>query len=571
MRELLYTIFLLFDSVAYGLLKQLYLLFIKLTTTSIIDSDSINGFFNRAWVFVGIIVMLKLAIDLVNYMVNPDDFGDSKKGFGNVVMRVMVSLVLLAFCRLGFQYMYKLQYILCDTHIIETTIFGYNPYENMPNSGSKDSISKETDTKDGYIADSITLSVYSGFFQHDTSADKDNIDILITNDKFTELSKYATKNDVNYIFIISTAAGLFVDYVLLVFCFDIVVRGIKLAIYEALAPIPIIMYIDPKKGTEKLQSWLKAIAATFAELFVRIGILNFVLYVISSLRMFGLSTINSEGVLSPNNDQDAIMNAFIIIGLFMFAKQAPQLLKDITGIEYKGGILDLKSKSKGVPLLGAAVAAAAAMPKKLSDSTKGNMKEGFKNYNEDRKIKALNKRMNDNNITRSTDPEQFSKIHFIKRAKLQKADKAINDFKYGTDGKYQTALAASSNKKLAVEKAKNLWADSTKKAASYKSDLEAMKENYMNTHPNTTYTMAEEYLRKNNKQYQDLVNRYADADLESTTNQHVYDAAVTDSISADKKFADVKAEVARMQADARNGLGKSGKASMDAVSKATKA
>jgi len=347
--NLLNSISLALASVVYFILKQLFIIFFTIAKTSLFSKNVLNAFLNRAWLFIGIIMLFKMAISLINYLVNPDDFDNEKTGFSKLVQRVLVSLFLLAFCRIGFNTMYYFQSIIIDQSIINKIILG---------SGNT---STTYDTNDQ--ADQLVISLFEGAYQIDANYGKrDEIISIIKKDDLTKLSSYIDGVNVKYYMFADVAIGLFCCYVVFLYCIDISIRTIRLSFYEMLAPIPIMMYIDPKKGDERLGNYFKAVGTTFAVLFVRIAIICFIsltVYLLSTLvsdspQMF--CYISSVGVTNEcglkNQSLGFFAVAFIVVGMFMFAKQAPQLLKDLTGIDpdkNSPGLFSLRDRVHQLP------------------------------------------------------------------------------------------------------------------------------------------------------------------------------------------------------------------------------
>lgn len=135
----------------------------------------------------------------------------------------------------------------------------------------------------------------------------------------------------NYSYIFSTLVGVLVVILLVSFTVDAAIRVFKLAILKLIAPVPILSYIDPK--TENVfQNWVKMIGTTFADLFIRLGILNLIVFFIKELDSngFGLHLDGATGIVP------IFAKLFIILGLLMFAKAAPKFIADSLGIKDTG-------------------------------------------------------------------------------------------------------------------------------------------------------------------------------------------------------------------------------------------
>ena len=136
-----------------------------------------------------------------------------------------------------------------------------------------------------------------------------------------------------YVFAFNWLASAIVGIVFLIiligFTIDIAVRSIKLAVLRLLAPIPIISYIEPKSSKDggMFSSWVKALTSTYLDLFLRLAIVYFVIFLIQDMIANGI-IINETGGLVGG-----FSIIFIMLGLFFFAKMAPKFIKDALGLK----------------------------------------------------------------------------------------------------------------------------------------------------------------------------------------------------------------------------------------------
>ena len=176
---------------------------------------------------------------------------------------------------------------------------------------------------------------------------------------FAAFTENVKNGEINYSALISTIAGLIALYVLFSFCIDLGLRAAKLAYFQMIAPIPILFKIVPKGG-KVFDTWLKKVTSTFFEVFVRIFIIYFVIYLICKLPdlagdffVFLLTGDVPDGAIA------LLARAFILLGLIVFAKQAPKLIGEMFGIN--GGSIKLGIREKladgGVMRGGAALGA----------------------------------------------------------------------------------------------------------------------------------------------------------------------------------------------------------------------
>ncbi len=148
--------------------------------------------------------------------------------------------------------------------------------------------------------------------------------------------KRAAKTD-RYVFayipILPAVTAIIFSIILLSFSIDVAVRAVKLAALRLIAPIPILSYMDPKGGKDgAFNSWVKALSSTYLDLFVRLALVYFVIYLIQDLIVNGLVINTGSGVVG------VLSFILICIGLFVFAKQAPKFLKDVLGIKSETGL-----------------------------------------------------------------------------------------------------------------------------------------------------------------------------------------------------------------------------------------
>lgn len=148
--------------------------------------------------------------------------------------------------------------------------------------------------------------------------------------------KLAGKN--RYIFaympFVSAVVPFIFVFILLSFTIDVAVRAVKLAVLRLIAPIPIISYMDPKGSKDSsFNSWVKTLTSTYLDLFIRLAVIYFVIYLIQDMIVNGIVINVGSGVLG-------ILSMIIIwIGLFIFAKQAPKFIKQVLGMKDDGGKL----------------------------------------------------------------------------------------------------------------------------------------------------------------------------------------------------------------------------------------
>ena len=153
------------------------------------------------------------------------------------------------------------------------------------------------------------------------------------------------EDEIKYTWFISTVCGGFVCYAFVSYAIDMGLRAAKLAYYQIIAPVPLILNVMPKNG-DRLGKFVKAVFSTFLEVFVRISVVYIVVYIIAHLH----ELFSTVGALWNNENlsdiESLITMALLIIGLVLFAKQAPKIISDTFGLSAGSGLEGLNIMKK---------------------------------------------------------------------------------------------------------------------------------------------------------------------------------------------------------------------------------
>ena len=378
-------IFFWIDKVIYRFIPTIYNLLIEIAETTVFSEDVISLFASKIYALLGIVMLFKVSFSILTYIVDPDAFLDKSKGFGKLISSVIITLVLLVLTPWIFTQAIDLQTIILRDNIIGN-IFSVDGADSYSNGDAGNKMAYET-FKAFYHIDTIlfpectsgessALSDPEGckgsikLKGDDNDTDWTNLQDTLNyayntnsvsiymNFDLLNLKSESDEYVFNYMPIVSTICGVVILLLLVIFCFDVAVRSIKLGFLNMIAPVPIISRIDPKKGKETFDKWVKTCVSTYLDLFIRLLAIYFAVFVISQvidLQFVSLTTGSTKSV-------DAFVKIFIILGALMFAKQFPKLLEDILGFKMDGKFtLNPMSKLRQTPLVGAGVTTAAAL------------------------------------------------------------------------------------------------------------------------------------------------------------------------------------------------------------------
>lgn len=196
------------------------------------------------------------------------------------------------------------------------------------------------------LASTLTDDSDSGFT--DTIADSlKKSDLKITKKAISDTKREALLESINYYcdvdwgwggeryifvykYILSTIAGILCFLLILSLTFDVATRVFKLLILRLVSPVAILSYIDSK--TEKtFNNWVKAVGTTYADLFIRLTIVSFVLLLITLIPNVKFNVYSG--------DASAMAKIFarivLYLGLLFFAREAPKFITETLGIDSK--------------------------------------------------------------------------------------------------------------------------------------------------------------------------------------------------------------------------------------------
>ena len=399
---------------AYFLLGLMYQIFFNVSSAQLFESETIKNFYGRVQLIIGVFMIFKLAVSILQGIMNPDKFTNPKEGFGNVITRIIISLALLTVLvpinvpnvesansyekylnnnGLLFGTLYSLQDRILSNNTLGRLILGTtDDATSVTDEEAQDGMT-EADKQNAKLEKSANVfasTILKGFLRinllpeelrtSDDESDPKNwycgsnlsdegkaavnaynkLDIepstllsddVVTvdceiNDNWLSGAANAASNipfigglfenfggKSRYVFAFEWVWAFIVGVIFLVimvgFTVDIAIRSIKLAILRLIAPIPVISYIEPSssKNGGMFASWVKALTSTYLDLFLRLAIVYFVIFLIQDMIVNGIVINEAGGMVG------IISCIFIWIGLFFFAKMAPKFIKDALGLK----------------------------------------------------------------------------------------------------------------------------------------------------------------------------------------------------------------------------------------------
>lgn len=408
LKAILGYIFLAIDSVVYFFVSQGFKMYIALAQFKLFDDKVFDDLINRTYIIIGVIALFIVAYALLNSIINPDNASKGDKSLSKIVKNFIFAIIGIAIVPTVFNYFYYFQRVVLCNNLIPKILLAQKGDDSQANLLNDDKIGTQFATylfqsffypksienmnmtdvdNDGDLLKSEAVKVEVGLID-DVFSDEENVNIEKYKDYdsdnkgnynlqmayegamngemfFTAFRPFllgdvgfansVLNNTVNYMIIISTIAGVYCAYVLASLCIDMAIRAVKLGYLELIAPLPIMTLIIPgKDGVFK--AWIKKTGSCAFEVFTRLFIVSFVIYLIRTIpQLFTATSFSYGGCTTAFGVITALLiRALVYCGLLTFLKQAPKFLSEATGIKSDGFKLGIADKLGEMALIGGA-------------------------------------------------------------------------------------------------------------------------------------------------------------------------------------------------------------------------
>ena len=373
-------------------------MYIALAQFKLFDDKVFDDLINRTYIIIGVIALFIVAYALLNSIINPDNASKGDKSLSKIVKNFIFAIIGIAIVPTVFNYFYCFQRVVLCNNLIPKILLAQKGDDSQADLLNDDKIGTQFATylfqsffypksienmnmtdvdNDGDLLKSEAAKVEVGYigeafdFEESVNAekfkqyDKDNTgkynlqmayEAAMDGEMFftafrifllggNGFANSVLNNTVNYMIIVSTIAGVYCAYVLANLCIDMAIRAVKLGYLELIAPLPIMTLIIPgKDGVFK--AWIKKTGSCAFEVFTRLFIVSFVIYLIRTIpQLFTATSFSYGGCTTSFGIITALLiRALVYCGLLTFLKQAPKFLSEATGIKSDGFKLGIASK-----------------------------------------------------------------------------------------------------------------------------------------------------------------------------------------------------------------------------------
>lgn len=389
-----------FDRLFFLLLQGVYQVFFNVSTAELFSNALIRDFYYRCQLIIGVFMLFKLSVTILEGIMDPARVTDKKSGAGKIISRIITSLVILALITpinipnpsnkweqqvnnngILFGALYSLQERILSNNTIGKLVLGTTEAADDADEQGK-TLAESADDFAGQILRSFYrinivpepdggYDVEEGldpetnedyYFCSFTSEQKkfyktaSTLELLATVNQTCDIDEDSNMFEIAkdfvervffgketfYRYSYSPLAGivaLIISVILILYTIDVAIRALKLAILRLIAPIPIIshMSISAKegKGEDAFSCWVRSLTSTYLELFIRLAIMYFVIYLVSDMVKNGIVINTGTGFVG------VLSFIFIVIGIFIFARMAPRFIENSLGIKGMGGSIGL--------------------------------------------------------------------------------------------------------------------------------------------------------------------------------------------------------------------------------------
>ena len=289
-------------------------------------------------------------------LVDPEKMNDKEIGASSILKKIIMVIVMLGVYNFIFNGLYFVQKTVVESNVISNLLLPYKIVDDDLNNFGRilseelmfAFYQNETFT-DSAISSNDQATIdncknYSNAFRNQIiNSGRFDLGYNCLNESITISDSTGTSAGnqernvfvVNYNWILCVVAGGFAAYLLFMYCFKIGLRMVQLMFLEIIAPVAIVSYLAPKKDT-MFNKWTKLYVATYVDVFIRIVIINFVIFLIATI----FTTNGGDGnfifwdsIGGKPDDMGSVsfITVVIVLALLTFAKKAPDLIKELFG------------------------------------------------------------------------------------------------------------------------------------------------------------------------------------------------------------------------------------------------
>ena len=336
-RSLFYWI----SSLIYSIIPMLYNLFQDIAGAKLLTNEAFADITGKVGYLLGLIMLLIVIFDFIQLLIDPEKMFDKERGMFAIVKKIIFVLVGLGISTFVFNSLYWFQDYVLDNQILAKIIL---PSENAnideelfggvlaANTFSAFyTVRNDLDMSEGTDAYQCNkyrdLLINNIAYNNDFSAGNICINTVAPFDSNSGVDEDVFVMDYN--FILQLIVGGMIVYLFVNYVITVGIRAVQLTVLQIIYPMALIGYLSPKKENI-FTKWWKMYFSTYIDVFIRCGIIYFIVY-LCALIMDSLTSVDNEFWLSvsENGSSKLMIMVVMILALLTFAKKAPQLISSL--------------------------------------------------------------------------------------------------------------------------------------------------------------------------------------------------------------------------------------------------
>ena len=331
---------LIFTLVSYSF--KLFLLMCQINFDSLYGI--ISGLLDSLQAVVMVLVVYKIATELISYLINPDQ---AMKGGKELLKNIAISAALLILYPFIFGVMNEVSILIMgnDTNYSFPILGRIADLEGGNDEGiiMRFLFGEDINDLGGDVGDYLAYSTMT-IFIHDTSETSGNSNVrsvVCPGDDcdFHNLPNLVSKigKQVEYHWGVSALLGLFLVYSIARNAIEIGIRMFKMLILQMLAPVAIITIIKDGTKGKVFSNYVKMYFSTWAQAFIRMLTLLLVTVFVCKFYLSIGDFFGDNLTADTPRITKLLLTAIIVFAAYRFAGQVPQFIGDVLGTKLDGG------------------------------------------------------------------------------------------------------------------------------------------------------------------------------------------------------------------------------------------
>ena len=306
-----------------GLVLRAFYVLIELGDKLSANQEVIQSIIRRLMVLAAIYALFRLAIMLINYLIEPAKIQDGQKTGVALIKKVLIAVMLLV----------SSSFIFTQLADIEKKVLvGYEAEDGSTYNGlipmiiygkENTSVIMKTDIEAKAYVNKIWALFFTPYNKGECETSSKSYCITynaVLRGDASIMSLAGVTKYFDYMPIAPLIAGVALMYYFVVAVFALIKRIFKMLVLQVIFPIPVILSIDPTSKNDYIGNFFKAYFELYGEVFIRVATFQLAFVVIALF----------EGILSDDS-VGAILKIVLIIGAFKGAKEIPDLIDRVIG------------------------------------------------------------------------------------------------------------------------------------------------------------------------------------------------------------------------------------------------